>query len=164
MPCPPPNNPLASNPLRTLADLREALKSLLEPLAPFTSPHGAQIRLGETATHYDVKAANLEGYARPLWGLAALLAGGGEFEGAERWVEGLKAGTDPTSDEYWGEVRDCDQRMVEMCPMGFWLALAGPGESGFWKTLSEEEKDRIIAWFNSVNTREVSSYVPVMVT
>ncbi|KAA8899491.1 hypothetical protein FN846DRAFT_909566 [Sphaerosporella brunnea] len=71
------NNPLASNPLRTRADLQEALKSLLEPLAAFTSPRGAQIRLGETATHYDQQAADLEGYARPLWGLAALLAGGG---------------------------------------------------------------------------------------
>ncbi|KAA8899488.1 hypothetical protein FN846DRAFT_172054 [Sphaerosporella brunnea] len=154
------NNPLASNPLRTRADLQEALKSLLEPLAAFTSPRGAQIRLGETATHYDQQAADLEGYARPLWGLAALLAGGGgggEFAGAaaERWVEGLKAGTDPSCEEYWGEVRDCDQRMVEMCPMGFWMALAGPGESGFWKTFTEEEKNRTVAWFNGVNTREM---------
>ena len=150
-----PENPLSATPLRTREDLAAACVSLLAPLASFTSPSGALIRLGSTATHYDDTAALLEGYARPLWGLAPLLAGGGKFEGAERWVEGLKAGTDPESAEYWGEVRDKDQRMVEMSPIGFWLALAGGGKDGFWKGFTDEEKKRVVDWIASINTREM---------
>lgn len=156
-PPPPPTNPLSGNPLRTRGNLQEALRAILTPLAAFTSPGGAQVRLGETAVHYDETAANLEGFARPLWGLASLLGGGADFDGQQKWVDGLKAGTDPESDEYWGEVRDRDQRMVEMCPMGYWLALCGPGENGFWKDFSGKEKSNVVAWFGSVNTREVGS-------
>jgi hypothetical protein len=60
----------------------------------------------------------VEGFCRPLWGLAALLEGGGDYHGTEWWIQGLKAAMDPESPEYWGYPRDNDQRMVEMCPLG----------------------------------------------
>lgn len=117
------------NPLETREDLQRAATSLLDPLALYTSPDGARIRLGcashsvsfifthlaltatiafrisDTATHYDEVAAQLEGFTRPLWGLASLLAGGGDYPGHERWVRGFAAGTDPESDEFWGYTR-----------------------------------------------------------
>lgn len=96
---------------------------MLDPLAAHTSPGGALITFGETSTHYDSRAVEFEAFARPLWGLAALLLGGGEYAGAERWVRGLAAGTDPTSPEYWGASRAKDQRMVEMSPLSFAIAL-----------------------------------------
>jgi hypothetical protein len=65
-----------------------------------------------------------EAFARPLWGLAALLAGGGEYDGADRWVNGLAAGTDPDGAEYWGASKAKDQRMVEMSPLSFAIAIA----------------------------------------
>jgi hypothetical protein len=64
-----------------------------------------------------------ESFARPLWGLAAMLLGGGRYDGTERWVRGLAAGTDPASAEYWGASRAKDQRMVEMSPLSFAIAL-----------------------------------------
>ncbi|KAF8470739.1 hypothetical protein BDZ91DRAFT_791702 [Kalaharituber pfeilii] len=128
------------NPISTRDDVATALTAgFLDPLAPHTSPGGARIKLGHTGTHYDEAAAQLEGFARPLWGLAPLLAGGGTYPGVERWIRGLASGTDPATagaGEYWGATRDRDQRMVEMSPLGFALAMA-PGT--FWDALSERE-------------------------
>lgn len=97
---------------------------VLDPLSHHTSPGGAIIDIGNTATHYDHKAVALETFARPLWGLAPLLLGGGKYAGAERWVQGLASGTDPNCSEYWGASADKDQRMVEMSPLSFAIAIA----------------------------------------
>ncbi|KAL7271227.1 hypothetical protein RUND412_006030 [Rhizina undulata] len=145
-------HPYSLNPLNSRPDLHRALLSLLDPLHPFTSPTGSLVRLGSTGTHYDELAAQLEGFSRPLWGLASLLAGGGDYPGKERWIRGFKSGTDPKSSEYWGDVRDRDQRMVEMAPIGFALAVAG---KTFWGGLSVEEKGRVAEWLGSVNSKEM---------
>lgn len=97
---------------------------VLDPLSHHTSPGGAIIDIGNTATHYDQKAVALETFARPLWGLAPLLLGGGKYIGVERWIKGLASGTDPNSFEYWGASADKDQRMVEMSPLSFAVAIA----------------------------------------
>lgn len=94
-----------SNPIKTREDLQRACVSLLDPLENYTSPNGARIKLGYTATHYDDVAAQLEGFARPLWGLSALLAGGYDYAGHSRWTNGFAAGTDPSSEEFWGFTR-----------------------------------------------------------
>lgn len=96
---------------------------MLDPLEPHTSSGGALITLSSSATHYDLRACQLEAFARPLWGLASLLAGGGSYTGVERWTNGLASGTDSSGDEYWGSSRGKDQRMVEMCPIGYALCL-----------------------------------------
>jgi hypothetical protein len=101
------------------ASVQELLRTLLEPLEPFFSPNKARVRVpGATAVRFDQTASEVEGICRPLWGLACLLAGGGDYEGKTRWTDGIKAGTDPENPEYWGFPRDNDQRMVEMCPLG----------------------------------------------
>ena len=95
------------------------LRTVLDPLKPFFSPLRARVNCpGGTAVRFDQTASEVEGLCRPLWGLAALLAGGGEYAETDLWVQGLKAGTDPESPEFWGFPRDNDQRMVEMCPIG----------------------------------------------
>ena len=96
---------------------------VLDALGPHTSPGGAFIDIGNTATHYDLRAVYLETFARPLWGLTSLLMGGDDYAGVDRWIQGFKNGTDPKSEEYWGEARAKDQRMVEMSPLSFAVAL-----------------------------------------
>jgi hypothetical protein len=103
--------------------LKQTLTTVLDALAPHTSPGGAFIDIGNTATHYDLRAVYLETFARPLWGLTSLLIGGDDYSGVERWINGFKNGTDPESPEYWGEARAKDQRMVEMSPLSFAVAL-----------------------------------------
>ena len=96
---------------------------MLDPLQAHTSPGGALITFGETSTHYDSRAVEFEAFARPLWGLTSLLLGGGSYPGVKRWVRGLANGTDPKSEEYWGASKAKDQRMVEMSPLSFAIAL-----------------------------------------
>ena len=147
-----PNTPHSSNPLKTKDDLAKFLIGLLDPLAKHTSPGGARIQLGYTGTHYDDVAAQLEGFSRPIWGLAALLAGGGEYEGTQRWVDGLKNGTDPEGEEFWGWMRDKDQRMVECSAIGFTLATA---KEKIWDPLPEEGKRSLEEWLAVMNGKEM---------
>jgi len=116
--------PYPSSPCFVIAETRyNDLTPVLDALAPHTSPGGAFIEIGNTATHYDLRAVYLETFARPLWGLTSLLAGGDKYEGVQRWIDGFKNGTDPNGSEYWGEARAKDQRMVEMSPLSFAVAL-----------------------------------------
>lgn len=140
------------SPLETRDDVFHACVSLLEPLKPHFSPGRATVKLGNTAVHYDETGAQLEGFARPLWGLAPLLAGGYDFDGASMYLEGLRNGTDPDHQEFWGYTQNVDQRMVEMCPLAFALIVA---PSHFWEPLSSVEKENVTKWFACVNHREV---------
>lgn len=132
-------NAFLNNPFKTREDVERGCKArksytshpdfslkllVLDPLAQHTSPGGALLYYASTATHYDLKAVALEAFARPLWGLASLLAGGGKYEGADRWIRGFAAGTDPTSPEYWGGAKAKDQRMVEMSPLSYAICMA----------------------------------------
>ncbi|KAJ7065248.1 hypothetical protein C8F01DRAFT_982874 [Mycena amicta] len=142
----------ASNPLRTKHDLKAFLVGLLDPLAAHTSPGGARIHLGHTATHYDETAAQLEGFSRPIWGLASLLAGGGDYVGTQRWVDGLQNGCDPAHSEFWGNMRDRDQRMVECSALGFAIAVAG---KQLWDPLSPHAKENVERWLGGMNDKEM---------
>ena len=100
----------------------------------------------------DERAAQIEGHARPLWGLAPLLAGGFEYDAAKLWVEGVINGTDPDSPEFWGNMENIDQRMVEACPIGFTLAIAN---KDFWDPLTEQQKRNVGSWLDSMNDKEM---------
>lgn len=144
--------PFASNPLQTKADLSKFLVGLLDALEPHTSTGGARIHLGYTGTHYDDVAAQLEGFSRPLWGLSSFLAGGGEYPGASRWASGLRNGTNPNSEEFWGDMKDKDQRMVECSAIGFSLAVA---KETLWDSWSNEEKGHFERWIGGMNDKEM---------
>jgi hypothetical protein len=135
--------------------VQELLTTLLDPLKPHFSPQKARVRVpGGTAVRFDNTAAEIEGICRPMWALGSLLAGGGSYHGTEWWIQGLKAGTDPENPEYWGDPRDNDQRMVEMCPLGFMLAVAPV----FWDSLSEMERSNVETWLgNSVNSKKYAA-------
>ena len=73
--------------------VQELLKTLLDPLKAHFSPLKARIRVpGGTAVRFDQTAAEVEGIWRPAWGLAALLAGGGTYDGTDLWIEAVKQG------------------------------------------------------------------------
>lgn len=134
------------------SSVQELLKTLLDPLEPHFSPLKARVKLpGGTAVRFDNTAAEVEGICRPMWALGSLLAGGGTYHGTQWWIQGLKSGTDPESPEYWGDPRDNDQRMVEMCPLGFTLAVAPV----FWESLSQKERGNVETWLgNSINSKK----------
>ncbi|WEX90344.1 DUF2264 domain-containing protein [Sinorhizobium garamanticum] len=136
-------NPLGSNPLATRSDMRRALVDLFNPLLPYFSRGNARVRLDAAAGHFDRAAADLEGFARPLWGLAPFSAGGGQFAHWDRYAEGIANGTDPNHPEFWGSVNGRDQRMVELAALGFALALV---PEKLWDPLSPRAKDNLVAY------------------
>ncbi|CCQ34995.1 hypothetical protein HLRTI_002422 [Halorhabdus tiamatea SARL4B] len=145
-------HPLDGNPLESRTDLQEAVRSLLAPLERYASPGGARVRPGVSGAHFPAGEAELEGFARPLWGAAPLAAGGGAFDHWERYRSGLAAGTDPAHEEYWGEVTDHSQTAVEMAPIGVALALAG---DELWEPLSVDTRAAIADWLRGINDVDV---------
>ena len=137
------SNPLAGNPLKGRADVERGLRDLFQPLLPFFSSGGARVRLNAAAAHFDRAAADLEGFARPLWGLAPLAAAGAAFDHWELYRRGLSNGTDPEHPEYWGEVNSTDQRMVELAAIGFALRLL---PHLVWDPLPEQARINIAAY------------------
>lgn len=115
---PPAVEAITSNPLRTRSDMVHLLHSLLTPVHAGMSTGGARVRLGHTGTHFDAVAAEMEGFARALWGLAPLLSADPENVKIKAmrddWVKGLVGGTKVGGEEYWGHCIDKDQRFVEM--------------------------------------------------
>ncbi|MDP6975881.1 MAG: DUF2264 domain-containing protein [Acidimicrobiales bacterium] len=142
-------NPLAGNPLATRDDVQQAVRDLVEPILPHLSPGGARARLGSGAALFPQRVAELEGYARPLYGIVPLVAGGGRFDHWDRWCEGLANGTDPSHPEYWGPVAgDTDQRMVEMAAIG-WAMAAVPAH--YWEPLDDPARERVLAWLDGID-------------
>ncbi|KAK4552181.1 hypothetical protein LTR86_010535 [Recurvomyces mirabilis] len=146
------SHPFSQNPLKTRDDVAAACASLLDPLEAGFSPECALVRVGGTGTRFDETAAQIEGFARPLWGLAPLLAGGVDYPKAHLWTKGFASGTDPNGAEFWGNMQDLDQRMVESCPIGYCLAIAG---KHFWDPMTEAQKSNIAAWIGSMNDKEM---------
>lgn len=86
-------HPFAKVDITDRASVQELLRTLLDPLKTHFSPLKARIRTpGGSAVRFDQTAAEIEGTCRPLWGLAALIAGGGEYDGTAWWIEALKQG------------------------------------------------------------------------
>lgn len=140
---------IAKNPLKTREDLVSALEQLTDPLRPLYSRGGARLAIGGTGASYPAVTAEMEGFSRVLWGLVPLLMGGGESGLWDTVLDGIRHGTDPAHEEYWGEVQDYDQRLVEMAVFGFALA-AIPGQ--IWSPLTQKEQEQLYSWLNQINS------------
>lgn len=146
----------SDNPLNTKQDVIEGTKALLTPLLQHFSAGRARIRLPvASGAHFDEVAADLEGYARPLWVVATLLAdcranGGDKVSESilEPWITGLRNGIDPSHEEYWGPIGDWDQRMVEAEIISFAL-LTAPGS--FYQPLNAKDKTNLVNWLKGLN-------------
>jgi hypothetical protein len=156
----PPLTGFSDNPLRTRDDLINANIALLRPLLPHFSPEKGRIRIPvATGAHFDEGAAQLEGFARPLWSVGALLscaaAGVDDANLAEQirrvtepWVSGYTVGTDPGHPEYWGSVGQVDQRMVEAEIISFAL-LSAPDK--LFHGQDDRTRQNITSWLRGMN-------------
>ncbi|WP_273368450.1 DUF2264 domain-containing protein [Corynebacterium massiliense] len=155
-----PNASETTNPLKTRADFQQFARELFEPLVPHFEASPGRPKFGPTAAGLDAAAEGLESFSRPLWGIAALAAGGGEFAHWDLVRRGLVAGTDPNSPEYWGVVgappgtdASADQRLVEMAAIGFALAIA---PEHIYEPLSQQEKDNVVRWLSQINQTDTN--------
>lgn len=143
----------SNNAFETRDDVVLAGEALLRPLVPYFSAGRAKIKVPiASSAHFDETAAQLEGYARPLWLVGALLAGEGT-DGAmssllQNWIDGLPNGVDPGHQEFWGYIGDWDQRMVEAEILSFAL-LSSPGK--MYEPLSDQSKLHLTEWMMGLN-------------
>ena len=148
----------SDNAFQTRSDYARAACALVRPLADYMSPQHARIKLPHsTGAGFSETAAQLEGFARPLWviphflGIEESLDHTAAFS-PQAWVNGLKVGTDPTSPEYWGELRDFDQKMVEMESIAYAILLRPE-----WFSFVNDgiAKQNLIAWLVQINHRKM---------
>lgn len=134
--------------------MERAAVQLIEPLIPLLSPGCARLHLGETGASYSADIAGMEGFARVLWAIVPMLAGHCESVRPlwEKWRLGIINGTDPGHPEYWGEVGDYDQRLVEMAVFGMGLMIA-PDE--FFFSLPEDAQDHLFRWLDQINHHDM---------
>lgn len=133
----------------TKQELQAIFLSMLNPLKNHYSEGKAELNLGAHTAGYGSKIANMEGFSRILWGLAPFLAGGGQADDfLEIYKTGLVNGTNPSHKEYWGNLGDRDQRMVEMAAISFAILLV---PNKLWNPLAEKEKKNIASWLNQIN-------------
>ena len=147
-------NPVMNQPLMTRQDLVQAAVRLLEPLTDCLTPAHARMIVGEGSAHYSEDVAGMEGWSRALWALVPMLIG--KCPEAEPfwalWKDGLIHGTDPDHPEYWGDLFDYDQRMVEMAVIGVGLSLA---PERFWQELEEDQRQNLFRWLNQINVYDM---------
>ena len=141
---------MEKNPLRTRRDLARAAADMIRPLVSCLTPGKARMIVGEGSAHYSEDVAGMEGFSRVLWALVPMLAG--RCPEAEPfwplWREGIVHGTDPEHQEYWGDIGDYDQRMVEMAVIGVGLCFA---PERFYDEFTPAQRDRLIAWLDQIN-------------
>lgn len=150
----PPLTGFSDNPFKTRADYLRAASALVRPLIQYRSPLAARIKLpSSNGAGFSETAAQLEGFARPLWAIPHLLQSCAVPDPElRRWIEGLKAGTDPHSGEYWGDLRDYDQRMVEMESIAYAI-LCAPECFSF--NDDEAARRNLVAWLIQINHHEM---------
>ncbi|GAB7332391.1 hypothetical protein MBLNU13_g04207t1 [Cladosporium sp. NU13] len=148
----------SDNTFQTRSDYARAACALVQPVAKYMSPQQARIKLPySTGAGFSETAAQLEGFARPLWVIPHFLGAEDiqEFTAAispQAWINGLKAGTDPTSPEYWGDLGDFDQKMVEMESIAYAILL----RPEWFSSMNDEiARQNLIAWLVQINHRKM---------
>lgn len=143
-------NPIQGNPLSSRADFARSVVDLWRPLKPFFSEGRARVSLGLPAAHFTRTAAELEGFSRPLFGLAPLAAGGLPFDDWAMFREGYANGTNPSHPEFWGTFEGRDQRLVESAAVGFGLLFA---KNELWDPLDDASRGHIADWLKFTLTQ-----------
>lgn len=144
------NLPIYQNPLKTRSDVVQALLSMMEPVKAHFTPGFAGIHLGDHGAHYGEKVAEMEAFSRMLWGMAPLWAQGEGEEYLPLFREGLVNGTNPEHPAYWGQVRDYDQRIVEMAAIALTLMLCGKK-----LRLTDQEAKNLHTWLSGVDGKQI---------
>lgn len=142
------NQKLMKNPLKTKTDAQNALLEILTPLKKYfkTSKYGLMLENGGSL--YEERTREIEAVLRPLWGVIPFLVGGGDYPDLAEYMKKIKAGVDPNSESYWGQISGTDQRMVEMAVLATGLCLA---RKKFWDEFSSEEQENLYQWLNQIN-------------
>lgn len=151
--------------LKTKNDYIKCLDKIISPTKKYFTKGCAGIKCGSTRAVYSEEISLMEAFSRILWGLAPLWGGGhdnDEFEAL--YLKGIINGTNPDHEEYWGDIPDYNQKLVETAALGLGLILA---PHKLWDPLSDKEKDNFHKWLLQANVAKAVdnnwNFFPVLV-
>lgn len=133
----------------------EMFYELMNGIVDSASPACARQRIDGPRSHHGLLADELEGFTRSM-----LMAGpwlnsskdgkynwkGKKVNVAEFYSKGILAGTDPNHEEYWGDIVDYAQHLVEMAALSWGLYLS---KHLIWDKFSQAEKEQVAAYLFS---------------
>lgn len=125
---------------------------LMKGIVDSASPGGARQVIPGQRSHHGRLADELEGFTRSMWMAGPWLHGrddgafthaGATIDVAAFYRQGILAGTDPDHKEYWGDIADYAQHLVEMAALAWFLYLSRPL---VWDRFSDQEKQQVAAY------------------
>lgn len=145
-----PNRKTGPLKLSVKADYERLLENLLNPFIPLYSEHKSTIELPmEVATSYDSDTMHIEAFSRSLLGWSMLRG----FEDTKKVVFSMiKNGIKKGSALYWGNLKNNDQKIVEMFPI---LMFCIEEKKLFLQCFTEEDKKDLQEWFIQINHVQV---------
>lgn len=144
---------LQENPFLTRQDYQAALEQIMQPLrAAILSTDRPGLNLGSSGAVYDQKRAEMEALVRPLWGIAPYWTACQDDPLRDAYVAKLITGTDPGSENYWGEITDYDQYIVEAAALALTLLLH---KEYVWEQLPERNQQALKKWLSHALTCKI---------
>lgn len=135
--------------MKTKRECIDFFLKITEPVKNKYTHANTRLCPGTSAAWYEDISAGVEGFSRILWGLVPYIKGGGDpGEFKDIYLEGIKNGTDPQSEYYWGECHDGDQRFVEMAAMAYAILMV---PEFIWEPLDKKTQDNFALWLYQIN-------------
>lgn len=125
---------------------------MMAALMDNVSEGGARQRIPGPRSHHGQLADELEGITRPLFmagpwlsqsGTGVFEYGGKTYDVGAFYRRALLAGTDRNNGEYWGDIVDYAQHLVEMAALSWGLYVS---RKHTWDKMKPEEQDQVAAY------------------
>lgn len=139
------------NRFESYQDVAEGLCNILDGVRPFFEEKFGYLDLGTHGSVYDKNVRDIEAFLRPLWGLGPYLTQN-DSSLLDMYLKGIVIGTDPNHPNYWGDIHDFDQRIVEMASLSTFLIL---NKEKSWDCLSKQEQENLHSWLMQVNQCQI---------
>jgi hypothetical protein len=148
----------------TRADYEGLVGYMLEGFLTYSTPHHARARYpGLPAGGASRAEQEMEGFSRiaPLLAVwlkssdtdVLRLPNGRDIDVAAMLRGAVIAGTNPRDAEYWGEIKDRDQRIAEAADVALALWLA---REDVWDELAAPQRQQIGDWLRQVNGKVIA--------
>ena len=139
------------NQFKSKKDLGKFIMDLLRPLESSFIRSNTRIHISNKSTGCSDSVSQVEGFSRMIWGLAPLDKVDKDWPLWIKVREGLINGTNPEHEDYFGDIQDYDQRIVEMAAIGYAFVLR---PECMYEPLSPVQKQNLYLWLNQVNEKE----------
>ena len=135
-------------------DYLQAFLTVAEPaVKQLTSEQPGLLQLASSGTIYSEKTRMAEGFLRLLWGYGPYYAQKEVDETFHLLLKGIFQGVDPTSENYWGEVGEVDQLMVEMAPLSVFMVM---NKEKVQQYSTEKQRKDLLNWISQINNHETA--------